>query len=444
MPSSPSLFEIAPLARHSVVRFPRAEDPLERPFLDAAAQRRQRSIARLTRLIPGIDWAEQANRVDDATLIVASSDRSSLDELRVLEAIDQVGSSHDPGNGLVNLPQPSGGQGPVPPMMTRSAMNNAESRMVAGAVASEVAAGSTLIINGVDRLWEPLRQLSADLMSTFGGGSGTNIYVSSGDTPGFGAHWDDHDVLILHTHGRKYWEVYEPTVLSPDRDIVGPEIGSQLAWSGYLQPGSALYIPRGWGHRVESTEELSVHITTSIRRFSVTGVLNQLLASSTRWPILRADVPFDLSTVPTSYAGSVFDTPDSLAQHIEPLFDDLISKARAASNAAVATTFRQSFAASLQVVVGGSWDTAVVEAPALCGMMIVDDPHDEGALTLAMSGFALRIDSGLAALVAAASVGPTSVADLGHHAPHLETEDLHATIAALVRSGVLHIVSSTS
>ncbi len=102
-----------------------------------------------------------------------------------------------------------------------------------------------------------------------------NAYVSRGVAPGFGRHWDDHDVLIAQLTGRKYWEVHQPTQLGAVRQFTPDGSAGEVVWSGILEPGSALFIPRGWAHMVRGFDgETSVHLTYGINRLTVLAALS--------------------------------------------------------------------------------------------------------------------------------------------------------------------------
>ena len=136
------------------------------------------------------------------------------------------------------------------------------------AVPTVLRCGSTAIANHVGHdIGGVLVDVNHDLARVTGTAVQTNLYLSERDARGFGAHWDDHDVIILQLQGRKYWELYEPAALSPIRPHVQVAAKGQAVWSGILSPGLALYIPRGWTHAVRGFEgETSFHYTIGFVR----------------------------------------------------------------------------------------------------------------------------------------------------------------------------------
>ena len=145
---------------------------------------------------------------------------------------------------------------------------------VPGGLSVALLNGETYVIHHLDQYDRGgLREFSEDLEFVFGNAVSTNAYISRDRATGFGAHWDDHHVLILQVRGRKGWEVFAPAALSPERGFVSAEAAGEPLWSGVLEPGQALFIPRGWSHRVMGLDELSVHYTIAVSGPTVRSVL---------------------------------------------------------------------------------------------------------------------------------------------------------------------------
>jgi hypothetical protein len=132
----------------------------------------------------------------------------------------------------------------------------------------ELLSGNTVNLNDAQhRLGGAVADLCDDLTVAFRSHTQVNVYVSKGDAPGFGAHWDDHDVVVIPVSGAKYWDVDEPHELGAIKDVTPMGGTGRSVWSGVLRLGDALAIPRGWPHRVSGLgDEVSVHLTASIRR----------------------------------------------------------------------------------------------------------------------------------------------------------------------------------
>ena len=83
-----------------------------------------------------------------------------------------------------------------------------------------------------------------------------NAYITPPENRGFAAHYDVHDVFVLQVAGHKRWHVHEPVVLNPlpdqpwqqHRAAVAARAAEQPLIDVALEPGDALYLPRGYLH----------------------------------------------------------------------------------------------------------------------------------------------------------------------------------------------------
>lgn len=93
----------------------------------------------------------------------------------------------------------------------------------------------------------------------------TNLYASFGQESAFRSHYDSHDVLILHLHGRKRWFSYGPC---QDYGVGSPQIADAdlgpVQWEDTLEPGDILYLPRGEVHRAAVEGDACLHLTLSL------------------------------------------------------------------------------------------------------------------------------------------------------------------------------------
>ena len=115
----------------------------------------------------------------------------------------------------------------------------------------------------------PLHRLLHLLDQALGMQCGANSYLTPKGTQGFSPHYDDVDVFILQTEGRKRWRLYEPlheshllpSTSSPN--FSQAELG-RCVLDVWLTAGDFLYAPRGTVHQcVASDEEDSLHVTVS-------------------------------------------------------------------------------------------------------------------------------------------------------------------------------------
>jgi len=130
-----------------------------------------------------------------------------------------------------------------------------------------------------------------------------NAYLTPAATQGFGAHYDDHCVLVLQISGTKSWVVNAPdhalpvnrcTSVVPD-DALGKPILEVT-----LQSGDVLYIPRGFPHSARSTEQTSLHLTLGMHTKPWSSILAPLAnhAQEMRASIRPIEPDRDPATVP--------------------------------------------------------------------------------------------------------------------------------------------------
>ncbi|GIF05086.1 cupin domain-containing protein [Actinoplanes siamensis] len=124
--------------------------------------------------------------------------------------------------------------------------------------------GSTIILNSLDRRWEPLKRLCGTLCTETSSRFQANVYITPAGAQGFKAHYDMHDVFVLQVHGTKRWRLYASPLQLPLRgqsyDKSGPSPGDPEQEFD-LHAGDVLYLPRGIIHSAKSNEGTSVHVT---------------------------------------------------------------------------------------------------------------------------------------------------------------------------------------
>lgn len=134
--------------------------------------------------------------------------------------------------------------------------------------------GHALVINGAHTCVPALQTLAAALEQQVGGMVRSNAYRTVQGTFAYPLHWDTHSLVAVQLEGRKRWELFAPVHALP---IPGHRMGTVDAprvdagaptWVVELEPGDLLYVPRGWGHRVCTTGDESVHVTFGFHLWS--------------------------------------------------------------------------------------------------------------------------------------------------------------------------------
>ena len=123
-------------------------------------------------------------------------------------------------------------------------------------VLDEFSAGSTLVFQGLHRIWPPLQDLAGRLADELGHPVQVNAYLTPSTSRGFSAHYDTHDVFVLQIAGHKSWRCFAPPIAAPlpaqEWTTVRAEVAERAAGAPELTttlgPGDCLYLPRGWVH----------------------------------------------------------------------------------------------------------------------------------------------------------------------------------------------------
>ncbi|MEV6782974.1 cupin domain-containing protein [Streptomyces sp. NPDC051098] len=136
--------------------------------------------------------------------------------------------------------------------------------------------GATLVLQALQRTWEPVADLSARLSTELGHPVQANGYVTPPQNRGFDDHYDVHDVFVLQIEGTKRWLIHEPVHPDPLRDQPWTERRSAVAEAAkgkacidtVLEPGDVLYLPRGWLHAAQAQGDVSIHLTLGIHSWT--------------------------------------------------------------------------------------------------------------------------------------------------------------------------------
>lgn len=164
------------------------------------------------------------------------------------------------------------------------------------------AEGATLVLQGLHRIWPPLIDFAHRLGAELRQPLQINAYLTPPGNQGFATHYDTHDVFVLQVEGTKRWRVHPPVLPDPlerqewggRADEVAASAEGPAALDVILEPGDALYLPRGWLHSAEAQGERSLHLTVGVRALTRYAIVEELLALAADDPRLRATLPFGL------------------------------------------------------------------------------------------------------------------------------------------------------
>ncbi|MGB8510814.1 MAG: cupin domain-containing protein, partial [Pyrinomonadaceae bacterium] len=193
-------------------------------------------------------------------------------------------------------------------------------RLIPHGLTKHLREGATLVLDAVDELQPAVETLAEALEMQFRERVQVNLYAGWQTSRGFDLHWDDHDVFILQVTGRKRWSIYGETRPSPvQSDIEAaakPE--HEPLWTGTLEDGDLLYIPRGWWHVAEPLAEPTLHLTVGVHNRTGMDLMRWLTERLRASEVFRQDLPRFAST-------------EKRAAHVERLREELLTRFDAAT-----------------------------------------------------------------------------------------------------------------
>jgi hypothetical protein len=192
-------------------------------------------------------------------------------------------------------------------------------------VLAEMAGGATLVLQALHRTWPPLVAFGARLSAELGHPVQINAYITPPQNQGFAPHYDVHDVFVLQVAGRKHWTIHEPVVSHPlddqpwekHRDAVARRATEPPVIDADLEPGDALYLPRGTIHSASARGETSIHLTVGVHPITRYHLVRRLLDDAGRDTALRQSLPVgvDLGD-PAVIAPHLGDTVSALTAYL--------------------------------------------------------------------------------------------------------------------------------
>lgn len=269
----------APTARSTVTPAaaitvpPRAVRPLDRSQagecdLAEILERRRSDAARATHLLLGFDLSTRTGGGATLEPIASRIEPSMFEVEKARAVVDEVLANRDlpAGRFSVAFGELARNRGADDGLYLGGADGTTLRRLHVPALHRFLGDGGTAIAFGVDDFDASLSATAGLIETATGLRSGMNAYVSHGRHPsGFGAHWDDHDVVVIQVLGSKRWEVFAPAVRWPVLGHSSESVAGARHSVHLLRAGDVLHVPRGWGHLVTGEGGLSIHLTLPLR-----------------------------------------------------------------------------------------------------------------------------------------------------------------------------------
>ena len=197
-------------------------------------------------------------------------------------------------------------------------------------VFEEFAAGATIVLQGLQRTWEPLTRFCRDLELELTHPAQANAYITPPRSRGLAVHYDTHDVFVLQLAGTKAWEIHPPVLSDPlpsqpwraDRGESGDP-----CLSAELEAGDCLYVPRGFLHSARAQEDLSAHLTIGVTAQTWHDVVRLVVAGTADEADFRAALAPGFAHDEEALAVEVRKTVDRLRDWLDTVDVEATSRA---------------------------------------------------------------------------------------------------------------------
>lgn len=165
--------------------------------------------------------------------------------------------------------------------------------------------GATLVLQSLHRIHPPVVRFCRRLAADLGHATQANAYITPPGNRGFDPHHDTHDVFVLQIDGRKLWHIFPPAMVLPLSTQPSSELakeqplvpeGAEPVLSVVLEPGDALYLPRGYVHSAETNDERSIHLTVGVLATTQFDVLRDVLTLAGEVAEFRDALPLGAAT----------------------------------------------------------------------------------------------------------------------------------------------------
>ncbi|HLX06851.1 MAG TPA: cupin domain-containing protein [Thermoanaerobaculia bacterium] len=163
-----------------------------------------------------------------------------------------------------------------PPGSSRSALPVQASAISKDRIYDAYLSGDTVRLIGVEHYWAPVASLAASMHDAFAATIGINIFLTPPRSQAFPLHFDLVDTFLIQVAGAKRWQIWEPTYEQPMETrlsqhhlpnvTVLDESKLKLCEDSLLEAGDILYMPRGFYHKGTTEDELSLHVTATVKQ----------------------------------------------------------------------------------------------------------------------------------------------------------------------------------
>lgn len=279
--------------------------------------------------------------------------------------------------------------------------------------------GATIVFQGLQRYWEPLRQLVRGLEQQLGHPCQANAYLTPPGSQGFALHRDTHDVFTFQTYGSKDWEIHDA---DGARQVI-------------MQPGTSMYLPTGTPHMARTGQDVaSLHVTVGINRFVwsdfLRDVVNRVITGDER----------QAEPLPAA----LFTDPGGLADALKDRLAGLAAQLQAVDTLAEVDRLETTFSTGRQPVLAGALldllDARRMDAGTTLRRRVGSQctlRHRDGKLELLLGdrrlSMPLQVEDAVRAALEADQFSPEDL-------DHLDADSSVVLCRRLVREGLLEVV----
>jgi ribosomal protein L16 Arg81 hydroxylase len=309
-------------------------------------------------------------------------------------------------------------------------------------VLREFADGSTLVLQGLHRTWEPLADFTRQLVVDVGHPAQVNAYITPASSRGFDPHYDVHDVFVIQIAGEKRWTIHEPVHRDPLADEPWSDrkgaVIERATFDPYLEetfaPGDVLYLPRGWIHSATALGDFSIHLTIGVAAHTRSEFAERMIERLASSPSLRAALPMSVDRMsPERLRALVREATEDLVELLsgDDFTDDIAAQAAADFRGAIRPEPVHPLATVTALGALGS-HTVVAWRPGLDRSVTTNATH----VVIRLSGRSVSLPVEATPAVRALAAGePLRVGDL----PGLDAQSAIVVVRRLVREAILTV-----
>ncbi|SDX95057.1 Cupin superfamily protein [Modestobacter sp. DSM 44400] len=211
--------------------------------------------------------------------------RGTFTDLLTLDAVDELLSTRGLRTPFLRIAKDGAVVDPSRFTSPQGAGAEVADQVSSDAVLRLFAEGSTVVLQGLHRLWPPLIDFAGQLAADLGHPTQVNAYITPPSSRGFSPHYDVHDVFVLQVAGEKHWTIHEPVLPDPLRSQPWTDRPDEVAAAAerppvidtVLRPGDALYLPRGYLHSAVALGRISAHLTVGVHPVTRWGAVESAL-----------------------------------------------------------------------------------------------------------------------------------------------------------------------